>query len=106
MIKSEFCPYIATLTKIGIVTDSTDHQLDKYPFGTTFEGLVWEFNYPRVKERFSLNRSKMHVIFSTSEVREIIKAKDVTISDKDGIKHSVVLIITTQNSVYKLELNS
>ena len=106
MIKSEFCPYNATLTKIGIVTDSTNHQLDKFPFGTTFKGLVWNFNYPRVKEQFKLHKSKLYSIFTTSEVREIVKAKDVTLSDKDGIKHSVVLIITTQNSIYRLELNS
>ena len=106
MIKSEFCPYNATLTKIGIVTDSTNHQLDKFPIGATFKGLVWEFNNPRLKKRFNLNRSKLSIIFSTSEVREIIETKDVTVADKDGIKHSVVLIITTRNSIYRLELAS
>ncbi len=106
MIKTDFCPYNATLTKIGIVTDSSNHQLEKYPFGTTFKGLVWSFNYPRVKERFKLHKSKLYPSFITSEVREVVEAKDVMITDKDGIKHSIILIITTENSIYKLELNS
>lgn len=87
-------PVNIKLTKLKTLEDAKYPQEEKYPSdgSTVREGLMWEFSLPKHGQSFNVMQSKMYPSFRTSIVFEIEEI------DKN------IMILTTMNSKYKLEI--
>jgi len=92
-MEGEYPKYI-TLIKLKTLKGAKHPQEEKYPSdgSTVRDGLMWEFSLPKVGESFAILLSKMNASFITSEIKEIEKVNDN------------LIILTTLNSKYKLEI--
>ena len=85
-------PLNITLRKINTLDDAVVPQREKYPDGTERMGLMWDFSYPTVGHSFLVLAGKLHPVFQTSRVTEIIEETDERI------------VFKTRNSTYEIEI--
>lgn len=86
-------PVNILLTKLETRPDAEYPQEEKYPSKTTvMKGLMWEFSLPKVGERFVVLVSKMSSMFCTSILEKVENIDEKT------------MLLTTLNSVYRLEI--
>jgi hypothetical protein len=86
-------PVNITLTKLETRSDAEYPQEEKYPSITTIRhGLMWDWSMPKVGEQFNVKESKMWSKFTTSRIEKI------------DIVNENEMLLTTLNSVYKLEI--
>lgn len=79
-----------TLIKLQTLEEALHPQKEKYPDGSIHKGIMWEYSRPKVGQSFAVLKSKMHALFVTSIVQEIIS------DDESGI------VFKTLNSLYKI----